>query len=117
MTASFFSKISGWHWVWQEFSKAKTSRIMITATYPIRFNFLVDSARLDITLEADVQEHHSASYYVVGNFHVPGHRKRTALPQISVKKAKGVWVHTDSGKSTELSLAVGKAIDALKSTG
>jgi hypothetical protein len=41
----------------------------------------------------------------------------TALPDISFKKTKGVWVHTDSGKSTELSLAVGKAIDALKGTG
>jgi len=62
---------------------------MITATYPIRFDFQVDSARVSITLEAEVREHHSETYYVVGNFHVPGHRDRSALPEISIKKAKG----------------------------
>lgn len=87
---------------------------MITANFNIRFDFRLETARLSIILEADVQEHHSATYYVITNFHIPGHHNRTILPPISIRKEKGQWVHTDSGKATELSAAAGKAIEARK---
>ncbi|MBS1665261.1 MAG: hypothetical protein JST68_29720 [Bacteroidetes bacterium] len=84
---------------------------MITANFKIRFDFLVDSARLSITLEADVQEHHSETYFVVSNFHLPGKTDSTVLPPIYIRKENGRWVHTDSGKETDLSTAAGHAID------
>lgn len=84
---------------------------MSTVTYTIQFDFLVDAARLNITLEADVQEHHSDTYYVITNFRIPGHGSRPVLPDITVQKKNGVWVHTDSGQSTNLSTTVGNVIE------
>jgi hypothetical protein len=97
-----------------EFFKAKPSFNMITANFDIRFKFQVETARLNMILEADVQEHHSETYYIISNFHTPGHDNRTVLPGIAIRKHKGQWVHTDSGKATDLSAAVGKAIEARK---
>jgi hypothetical protein len=85
---------------------------MTTANFTIRFEFLGDAARLNLHLEADVQEHHSETYYVVDNFRIPGTGKRQVLPPITIRKQKGTWVHTDSRHATDLSTAVGKAIDA-----
>jgi hypothetical protein len=85
---------------------------MSTATYYIHFEFLVDSARLNIKLGADVREHHSETYYVVTNFHIPGNGNRLVLPEMKIRKEKGQWVHTDSGYATDLSTAVGQAIEA-----
>jgi len=84
---------------------------MITATFSIRFGFLVDATTLNITLEADVQQHHSDTFYNVSNFRIPGHALRHILPEITIRKEHGLWVHTDSGKATDLSIAVGQAID------
>lgn len=86
---------------------------MSTVTYTVRFNFLVDAARLNVILEADVEEHHSDTYYVISNFRIPGHGNRPALPPIKICNKNGDWVHTDSGQTTDLSTAVGKAIEAL----
>ena len=85
---------------------------MSIATFTISFGFLVDAARQNMTLEADVQEHHSDIFYVVTNFRIPGHGSRPVLPEIRIRKEKGAWVHTDSGQATDLSTAVGKAIEA-----
>ncbi|HTJ12639.1 MAG TPA: hypothetical protein VL547_11465 [Dinghuibacter sp.] len=87
---------------------------MITATFDIRFNFGVDAARLNILLEATVREHHSDEYYVVSDFHIPGHASRSVLPTITIRKQGLLWVHTDSGKATDLSTAVGYTIEAIK---
>src|ERR1700761_3385182 len=84
---------------------------MTTETFSIRFDFLVESARLALKLEADVQEHHSETYYVISNFRIAESNLKTVLPPISVQKRKDIWVHTDSGQSTDLSAAAGAAID------
>jgi hypothetical protein len=34
------------------------------------------------------------------------------LPEVDLKKVRSGWVHAASGKESELSLAIGKAIDA-----
>lgn len=85
---------------------------MITANFSIRFDFLVEPARLNIILEADVQEHHSQTYFVVNNFRIPGQGGRSVLPEIRIRREGNQWVHTDSGKATELSATVGRAIEA-----
>src|ERR1041385_8129924 len=59
---------------------SKKSSFMSTATFTVRFEFLVDAARLNIILEADVQEHHSDTYYVVNQFRIPGQGNRAVLP-------------------------------------
>ena len=85
---------------------------MITAVFNIRFEFPVDAAHLSVALEADVKEHHSDTYYKVTNFRIPGHVGRPLLPEITIRKEQGIWVHTDSGKATNLSAAAGAAIEA-----
>ena len=90
---------------------------MVTANYHLRFDFLMETARLNLILEADVQEHHSDKYFVVSNIRIAGHNGGAILPPISIRNDKGQWVHTDSGKTTDLSAAIGKAIDAVISRG
>lgn len=83
---------------------------MITANYEIEFAFSLADAKLAIQLSADVEVHHSELYYVVKNIRRKGAAAQL-LPPISIKKVAAGWVHTDSGKSSHLSEAVGKAID------
>jgi len=82
--------------------------------HQIVFDFKIDQSRLQIQLMADAEVHHSDTYYIVKNFRLPGSPRGEILPPIQIKKAKGRWVHTDSGKSTDLSEAVGHAIDQFK---
>ena len=88
---------------------------MIRSNYNIAFNFRVDHTDLNIPLTAEVELHASNTYYVIKNFKtVPG-QQRSVLPDLSIKKVKGRWVHCDSEKDTNLSIEVGKAIDAYES--
>lgn len=77
----------------------------------VHFTFSIIPAGLQVPLEADVNLHESHSYYVVRNFHVPGHKAGSILPDIRIKRAGEYWVHIDSEKETDLSRAVGTAID------
>lgn len=86
---------------------------MVTANYHIRFNFVMETAQFSFTLEADVQEHHSDTYYTVSNICIVGRPGGTVLPPLSIRKEGGVWVHIDSHKPSALSIAAGDAIDAV----
>lgn len=77
----------------------------------IQFNFSLDKGRLEVLLEADVRHDDPSAFYRVKNFRVPGSSSISILPEIQIKKTDGHWVHKDSGWHTELSEAVGKAID------
>jgi hypothetical protein len=87
---------------------------MSIANYSISFSFAVDAAKVSLLLEAEVEEHHSKTYYNISNFRIPGQGGRTVLPPITIQKVKGKWVHRDSGISSDLSTAVGAAIDTKK---
>ena len=84
---------------------------MITARYEIEFAFSLDEAKLALRLSAEVEVHHSQLFYIVKNIRRKG-AAAPVLPQISIKKVASRWVHTDSGKASQLSEAVGKAIEA-----
>ena len=84
---------------------------MINRTYTIGFNFRLDHSNLTIPLTADIEIHHSETFYVVKNFRTKSQRERSILPDMRIKKANGMWVHCDSGKETTLSMEVGQAID------
>ena len=77
----------------------------------IQFNFTLDKGRLEVLLEADIEPHHQDIFYLVKNFRIAGHRASGILPEIRIKKADGHWVHCDSGWRSDLSEAVGKAIE------
>lgn len=77
----------------------------------IQFNFALDKGRLEVLLEADFEPDERGIFYQVKNFRLPGSSSTHILPEIKIKKKDGHWVHSDSGWRTELSEAVGKAIE------
>lgn len=77
----------------------------------IQFNFSLDKGRLEVLLEADVQQDDPGVFYRVKNFRMPGSSSIRILPEIQIKKTDGHWVHSDSGWQSELSKAVGAAIE------
>ncbi len=80
-------------------------------SHSIAFDFLLDNSRVKIELSADVDLHHSQHYYVIRNLKMSRQVQGPVLPDILIKRANGRWVHLESGKETDLSAAVGKAID------
>jgi hypothetical protein len=88
---------------------------MITSTYSIAFDFRVDNSKLIVPLTAEVEVHHSETYYVVKNIKTEAAGKRSVLPDLTVKKENGRWVHLDSEQESHLSIQVGKSIEAIQS--
>jgi hypothetical protein len=84
---------------------------MITATYSIAFDFPLESTGHSIAVTADVEVHHSLTYYTVKSFRAGVKHDHAVLPDIAIKRLRGRWVHTDSEKETRLSVLVGNAID------
>ncbi len=84
---------------------------MINRNYSIAFNFRLEHSNLTIPLTADIEVHHSETYYVVKNFRIQSQKVRSVLPDVRIKKVNGLWVHCDSSKETTLSMEAGQAID------
>lgn len=84
-------------------------------SFNVEFNYAL-SEDIIIRLTADVQLTHSTPHYIISNFHFKNNPGGNALLNdiniMAIKDEKGItWVHTDSQKSTMLSLAIGKAIE------
>jgi hypothetical protein len=57
---------------------------------------------------------HSDGVYLIRDIR-PAHKDSgSLLPPVKLKKVEGVWVHSDSLKSSNLSTAIGKALDSEK---
>jgi len=89
---------------------------MITSTYSIALDFQVDNSKLIIPLTADVEVHRSEIHYVIKNFKARSDRNGSVLPDITIKKKNGRWVHMDSEQESHLSIQVGKSIEAIESS-
>ncbi len=87
--------------------------------FEIKFDFPVALSDLKISLAATVEIHHSEPYYLVRDFYFANSENsnlsNSVLPNQEVKRIKRggsfVWVHKDSSKESELSLAIGKGIE------
>lgn len=90
---------------------------MVSSQFSIAFDFVADHGHLTIRLAAEVELHHSQVYYLVKNFHSPSRAGTPVLPDIRIKKLQGRWVHADSEKETDLSEAVGRAVDRHEHSG
>lgn len=87
--------------------------------FEINFDFPVASSNLKISLRATAELHHSEPYYLVHNFYLtntvndPG--RHSVLPDQEIRRIKRgsghIWVHKDSEKESELSIAIGKGIE------
>jgi hypothetical protein len=88
----------------------KVEKMKLNA-YRITFEFQLRPGK-SIPLTAEAELHHSDPYFVVSNITRPGRESHPCiLPDVKIKKASGRWVHCDSGKESDLSIAIGKAID------
>ena len=85
---------------------------MVKENYVISFDCKLENSSLVIHLAADVELHHSKTYYLVKNFRTARDSSRAVLPNIEIKKLNGIWVHRDSEKESNLSMDVGAQIDA-----
>ena len=88
--------------------------------FEIKFDFPVASSDLKISLNATAELHHSEPYYLVHNFHLMDSKKNedhhSVLPDQQIRRVRRngsyVWVHRDSEKESELSIAIGAGIES-----
>jgi hypothetical protein len=109
--------------VWHKIRKPKIKQINFKAMRPfeINFDFPVASSNLKISLRATAELHHSDPYYLVHEFYLTDNSKdpgrHSVLPDQEVKRIKRgndhAWVHKDSEKESELSIAIGKGIESV----
>ena len=87
--------------------------------FEIKFDFPVASSNLKISLDATAELHHSEPYYKVWNFYLTSGEKNnehhSILPDQEIKRIKRngayVWVHKDSERESDLSIAIGAGIE------
>jgi hypothetical protein len=91
------------------------SILMVAERFSITFLFTADAGRLVVPLDADVEQHRSQTFYSVKNFRPQGTNGPGILPEVRIRKKAGRWVHVDSEKETDLSEAIGAAIDLFNS--
>jgi hypothetical protein len=84
---------------------------MIQENYVIRFAFTLEDGNVAIPLTAVVDIDPERKQYQIKDLRSLFSPTRNILPDILIKKSKGQWVYSDSGRANNLSLAVGQAID------
>jgi hypothetical protein len=91
--------------------------------FEIKLDFPVASSDLKISLNATVELHHSEPFYRVHNFYLSNSEKNnepySVLPDQEIKRIKRngsyVWVHKDSQRESDLSIAIGAGIESVLS--
>ncbi|HEV2354755.1 MAG TPA: hypothetical protein VGR89_10955 [Puia sp.] len=86
---------------------------MIAEKFSISFTFMADGGRLAVTLDAEVEKDPQKNHYAIRNLRASGSPGPSVLPELSLTKKAGHWVHIDSEKETDLSDAIGRAIDSM----
>ena len=85
----------------------------------IKFEFPLAHSDLAVSLMATVTVHHSEIYYIIDDFRFAGEnyrqRELSLLPAQEIQKVKrgdkNIWVHKDSQRESQLSIAIGRAIE------
>jgi hypothetical protein len=79
--------------------------------YDIYFDYYLERSGDAVRLQASVIREESDKSYIVRDIR-PIHRSHgSIIPDVQLKRKNGYWVHIDSEKETDLSIAIGKAID------
>jgi len=87
--------------------------------FEIKFDFPLAHSDLSVSLRATAEFHHSDPYYVIDNFRFAGKRNKRSIPTLLPKQeikliergSSKIWVHRDSERESQLSIAMGKAIE------
>jgi hypothetical protein len=76
--------------------------------HTITFSFYLGTIEVMLNGRVDVI---AKGTYIVKEIRTARNGTGSVLPPVIIKRKNGVWVHVDSEKETEWSLAIGKAID------
>jgi len=87
---------------------------MVCKSLLISFEFQLDHGAIAVSLQAEVDIHDDPPCHIVRNIRSSRNAKASAIPAIKLMKKGSLWVHADSKKSTELSVCIGRAIDAFE---
>jgi hypothetical protein len=90
-------------------------------SFKIDFDFNLDASAKILRLQGVVILHHSTPHYKISKIRRFGHNGDIdLLPDIDIKcimaEGKPTWVHTDSGKVSNLSQMAGEAIERIQPT-
>jgi hypothetical protein len=91
----------------------------MTQAFRIRFDFPFAHSDLTVSLRASAALHHSDPYFVVDEFYFASapqeSREVSLIPAQELKRIyrdeQPVWVHRDSERESQLSIAIGNAIE------
>jgi hypothetical protein len=84
---------------------------MVKQKFTIAFDYQLENSPVHLPLEAEVEQHHSETWYLVKGLRVANRPGGTVLPDMQIRRMNGKWVHKDSEKETNLSVIAGDAID------
>lgn len=84
---------------------------MIAQQFTVSFKYTADNGRLVVSLDADVEYIPQRMFFIVRNFRPHASAGPSVLPEVCIRKSNDRWIHIDSEKETELSEAIGTAID------
>jgi hypothetical protein len=84
---------------------------MIRQKFVIAVDYRLENSSINLSLEADVEQHHSETWYMVKGFRIANRPGGAVLPDMKIRRLNGKWVHRDSEKETNLSVIAGAAID------
>jgi hypothetical protein len=90
-----------------------SATIMSSFAFDIQFDYFIQKGGVAVHLIADVEEHASDRTYLIKNIRTFNSLRRSVIPNIRIKRKGGAWVHVDSEKETDLSMAAGTAIDRI----
>jgi hypothetical protein len=85
---------------------------MERACITVEFRYEIRPDSISIDLIADVESSKDGGY-LVKNIRKRREAIESLIPAFNLQKLNGVWAHKDSGKETDLSDALGKAIDRI----
>jgi len=78
-------------------------------SFQIDFDYPLEQDRRTIHLTAKIEVDSTRTYYTVTDIKTVSGIE--AIPPRSIMKSKDEWVHVSSGRSTTLSVIIGRAID------
>jgi hypothetical protein len=79
--------------------------------YTVNFIYDVQDHALKFPLQAEVKSN-DGGIYTVENIRLQSDERGCLLPPLQLQKVDWKWIFVDNGKESELSSAIGKAIEA-----
>jgi len=87
---------------------------MVAKPFLIFFEYRLPQSEIAINLGAEVESRDNPPCYIVRRISAAHLEGAPAIPEVRLMRKSSAWVHLDSQKSTDLTMCIGKAIDAFE---